>query len=84
MTGFTSTRNESSDAKDFLAKLKRLDLEGEGQDEINSAPESPYVHRPRGRSIASLDSEEDILDRRMNGIAGGLMGLGERAQTPGP
>jgi battenin len=39
--------------------------------------------RPRGRSITSLDSEEDILDRRMNGIAGGLMGLGEGAQTPG-
>ncbi|KAJ5133284.1 hypothetical protein N7526_004649 [Penicillium atrosanguineum] len=84
VTGFTSTRNESSDAKDFLAKLERLDLEGVDQDGINSAPESPGVHRPRGRSIASLDSEEDILDRRMNGIAGGLMGLGERAQTPGP
>jgi acetyl esterase/lipase len=84
VTGFTKTGNESSDARDFFAKLKRIDLESEDQDVINSAPESPGVHRPRGRSIASLDSEEDILDRRMNGIAGGLMGLGERAQTPGP
>ncbi|KAJ5604441.1 hypothetical protein N7510_009595 [Penicillium lagena] len=53
-------------------------------DETNSAPESPVATRPRGRSISSLGSEEDILDRRMNGLAGGLMGLGERAQTPGP
>ncbi|KAJ6111026.1 hypothetical protein N7486_003261 [Penicillium sp. IBT 16267x] len=84
VTGFTSTQHESSEAKDFLAKLKRLDLDSDDHDGINSAPESPGVPRPRGRSIASLDSEEDILDRRMNGIAGGLMGLGERAQTPGP
>ncbi|CAL5869855.1 uncharacterized protein PFLUO_LOCUS4086 [Penicillium psychrofluorescens] len=53
-------------------------------EETNSAPESPVATRPRGRSISSLGSEEDILDRRMNGLAGGLMGLGERAQTPGP
>jgi hypothetical protein len=53
--------------------------------EVKSAPESPVALRPRGRSITSLGSEEDLLDRRMNGIAGGLIsgGLGERAQTPG-
>jgi battenin len=53
-------------------------------DETNSAPEIPAATRPRGRSVSSLGSEEDILDRRMNGLAGGLMGLHERAQTPGP
>ncbi|KAJ5081862.1 hypothetical protein NUU61_010126 [Penicillium alfredii] len=53
-------------------------------DDTNSFPESPVEVRPRGRSITSLGSEEDLLDRRMNGLAGGLMGLGERAQTPGP
>jgi hypothetical protein len=84
MTGFTSAGNESSDAKVFFANMKRLELDGQDEDGVNSAPESPGAPRPRGRSIASLDSEEDLLDRRMNGIAGGLMGLGERAQTPGP
>lgn len=75
---------------DFLTKLKHLEMttgthaDTFHPDEVNSAPESPSATRPRGRSITSLDSEEDLLDRRMNGIAGGLMGLGERAQTPGP
>lgn len=75
---------------DFLTKLKHLEMttgthaDTFHPDEVNSAPESPSANRPRGRSITSLDSEEDLLDRRMNGIAGGLMGLGERAQTPGP
>ncbi|KAE8352667.1 Alpha/Beta hydrolase protein [Aspergillus coremiiformis] len=36
----------------------------------------------RDRSIGSLPSEEDLLDRRMNGLAGGLMGIGEGARTP--
>ena len=73
--------------EDFLAKLRCLERAGRSDpfdpDETNSAPESPDAARPRGRSIASLDSEEDLLDRRMNGLAGGLMGIGEGAQTPG-
>jgi len=87
MTGFTSTVNESGNTREFIAKLKRLELDGQNQDtfdEINSAPGSPVIAGPRRRSIASLDSEEDLLDRRMNGIAGGLMGLGEGVRTPGP
>ncbi|PYH44211.1 CLN3-domain-containing protein [Aspergillus saccharolyticus JOP 1030-1] len=36
----------------------------------------------RNRSMNSLASEEDLLDRRMSGLAGGLMGIGEGAQTP--
>ena len=87
LTGFTSAGNESGHAGEFFAKLKRLELDRQDQDtfdEVNSAPVSPGVARPRGRSIASLDSEEDLLDRRMNGIAGGLMGMGEGARTPGP
>jgi acetyl esterase/lipase len=42
-----------------------------------------------GKSFASengtftrLPSEEDLLGRRMDGLAGGLMGLGEGARTP--
>lgn len=80
--------NDSNDVREFRAKLKRLEIsrnlrDSYFPDEVNSAPEGPVAMRPRGRSITSLDSEEDILDRRMNGIAGGLMGLGEGAQTPG-
>ncbi|KAL4992278.1 CLN3 protein-domain-containing protein [Aspergillus falconensis] len=53
---------------------------------INIAPEwasdpvSPT--RPRKSSLYSLPSEEDLLHRRMSGLAGGLMGLGEGARTP--
>jgi hypothetical protein len=86
LSGLTTLGNDSSDMREFRAKLKRLEMSRQDSyfpDEVNSAPESPVAMRPRGRSITSLDSEEDILDRRMNGIAGGLMGLGEGAQTPG-
>ncbi|KGO73922.1 Alpha/beta hydrolase fold-3 [Penicillium italicum] len=87
VTGFTSLGDDRNAKEDFLAKLRCLERAGRSDpfdpDEINSAPESPGAFRPRGRSIASLDSEEDLLDRRMNGLAGGLMGIGEGAQTPG-
>ncbi|KAJ5666673.1 hypothetical protein N7462_011082 [Penicillium macrosclerotiorum] len=88
LTGLTTIADENRDENEFHAKLKHLDMNSVIRDsyfpyEANSAPDSPVAPRPRGRSIASLDSEEDILDRRMNGLAGGLMGLGERAQTPG-
>ena len=37
----------------------------------------------RNRSMVSLASEEDLLGRRMNGLAGGLMGLSsDGTQTP--
>ncbi|KAL2698342.1 hypothetical protein AAEP93_011052 [Penicillium crustosum] len=87
VTGFTSLGDDRNAKEDFLAKLRCLERAGRSDpfdpDETNSAPESPGAVRPRGRSIASLDSEEDLLDRRMNGLAGGLMGIGEGAQTPG-
>jgi acetyl esterase/lipase len=88
VTGFTSLGDDGKAKEDFLAKLRHLERAGRSRDtfdpdETNSAPESPGAVRPRGRSIASLDSEEDLLDRRMNGLAGGLMGIGEGAQTPG-
>jgi battenin len=36
----------------------------------------------RDASFTSLPSEEDLLRRRMEGLAGGLMGIGEGAKTP--
>ncbi|KAJ1712574.1 lipase [Aspergillus flavus] len=50
-------------------------------DYISDAMQTPPPKR-RDRSIGSLPSEEDLLDRRMNGLAGGLMGIGEGARTP--
>ncbi|CAI7603019.1 unnamed protein product [Penicillium pancosmium] len=86
-SGLANLDDSTGSGSDFLAKLKKLEMTANHDtfhpDEVNSAPESPSTFRPRGKSIASLDSEEDLLDRRMNGIAGGLMGLGEGAQTPG-
>ena len=36
----------------------------------------------RKASLTSLPSEEDLLGRRMQGLAGGLYGIGEGAKTP--
>lgn len=36
----------------------------------------------REASLTSLPSHEDLLNRRMDGLAGGLMGIGEEAKTP--
>ncbi|OJJ47143.1 hypothetical protein ASPZODRAFT_151692 [Penicilliopsis zonata CBS 506.65] len=44
--------------------------------------EGTRVKIRRERSFTSLASEEDLLDRRMTGLAGGLMGIGEGARTP--
>ncbi|EPS28297.1 hypothetical protein PDE_03243 [Penicillium oxalicum 114-2] len=94
LSGLTTLgHHESRNVREFRAKLKRLEMsrareEPEFPDEVTSAPESPAAMRSRqplerSRSITSLDSEEDILDRRMNGLASGLMGMGDGAKTPG-
>ncbi|KAF9893707.1 hypothetical protein FE257_009875 [Aspergillus nanangensis] len=44
--------------------------------------EAILARRRRDRSLTSLPSEEDLLDRRMNRLAGGLTGIGEGAKTP--
>ncbi|KAJ5671020.1 hypothetical protein N7507_000147 [Penicillium longicatenatum] len=92
LAGFTSLEDEPAREADggFLARLKHLDMKYNHHndidpEDINSASQSPSAFRSRHRSISSLGSEEDILDRRMNGLAGGLMGAhGEGVQTPGP
>jgi acetyl esterase/lipase len=35
-----------------------------------------------GKTVTRLPSEEDLIRRRMDGLAGGLMGIGEGARTP--
>lgn len=44
--------------------------------------QTPTTVVKRNRSLMSLPSSEDLLHRRMNGLAGGLMGIGEGARTP--
>lgn len=47
------------------------------------SPQTPIRRsRKRNKSLTSLPSEEDLLHRRMSGLAGGLMGIGEGARTP--
>ncbi|PYI24662.1 CLN3-domain-containing protein [Aspergillus violaceofuscus CBS 115571] len=63
------------------------DLECEEEEEgyVSDYFQSPVAIIPlreRNRSMNSLASEEDLLDRRMTGLAGGLMGIGEGARTP--
>ncbi|KAH2773396.1 hypothetical protein KXV52_002481 [Aspergillus fumigatus] len=83
-------RNRSSsrgrkDSSSGLGRRRRLaptKLTLPVSDDMSDNLESPVRLRKRERSIHSLPSHEDLLDRRMNGLAGGLMGIGEGAQTP--
>lgn len=44
--------------------------------------EDEHVLSGGGNSVTRLPSEEDLIGRRMDGLAGGLMGLGEGVRTP--
>lgn len=48
----------------------------DGDDDAKSAVSE------NGKTFTRLPSEEDLIGRRMNGLAGGLMGLGEGVRTP--
>ncbi|KAK2758327.1 hypothetical protein FQN54_004175 [Arachnomyces sp. PD_36] len=52
----------------------------EGEDDIEEQEKRRMIRRET--SFTSLPSEEDLLVRRMKGLAGGLMGIGEEARTP--
>ncbi|BDD60778.1 hypothetical protein MAP00_005877 [Monascus purpureus] len=59
------------------------DDEDEGVASPTATPEGRKMEfRKRKGSLISLPSEEDLLGRRMNGLAGGLNGIGEGARTP--
>ncbi|KAJ5907390.1 hypothetical protein N7495_000072 [Penicillium taxi] len=81
--------NEFGSGSEFLATLRSLEKSNRENhpflpDDMSSGLESPKAVRHHRRSIVSLGSEEDLLDRRMHGLAGGLMGFGDGSQTPGP
>lgn len=52
----------------------------DGEDDIEDREKRRMIRRET--SFTSLPSEEDLLVRRMKGLAGGLMGIGEGARTP--
>ncbi|EED15471.1 lipase, putative [Talaromyces stipitatus ATCC 10500] len=53
------------------------DAQDNDDDDANSA-----VSAENGKTFTRLPSEEDLIGRRMDGLAGGLMGLGEGVRTP--
>lgn len=54
----------------------QVDNEDDGDDGTISALSE------NGKTFTRLPSEEDLIGRRMDGLAGGLMGLGEGVRTP--
>ncbi|KAL3469891.1 CLN3 protein-domain-containing protein [Aspergillus californicus] len=83
--GSTSSRGRSLRSKTQSLGRKRplapTNINIRPMTEWASDPVSPAA-RQREHSLCSLASEEDLLGRRMSGLAGGLMGLGEGARTP--
>lgn len=66
-----------------LAKQElSLNVENLDDSEADMLEHQTKVMLQRKQSLTSLPSEEDLLNRRMNGLAGGLMGIGEEARTP--
>lgn len=55
---------------------------GDDDDDATQATGPETKLRKRDKSLTSLPSEEDLLGRRMDGLAGGLNGIGEGARTP--
>ncbi|KAI5287576.1 hypothetical protein KEM54_005888 [Ascosphaera aggregata] len=45
-------------------------------------PTQKPAERPSGAQMIRLPSEADLMARRMGGLTGGLMGIGEGARTP--
>jgi hypothetical protein len=76
-------RKDSSSGLGRRRRLAPTKLTMPASDEtMSDSLTSPVRLRKRERSLHSLPSHEDLLGRRMNGLAGGLMGIGEGAQTP--
>ncbi|ODH51843.1 hypothetical protein GX48_02087 [Paracoccidioides brasiliensis] len=79
-------RNFSANHGQTLEKQNGIHEDEEDDDKQNTPPWRKNVMMKislqREKSLTSLPSEEDLLGRRMEGLAGGLMGIGEGARTP--
>ncbi|EER25375.1 alpha/beta hydrolase fold domain containing protein [Coccidioides posadasii C735 delta SOWgp] len=73
----------SADASGTRAKSSRKTKSSKLKHPVLSLKQEKRAMRiNRQDSLTSLPSEEDLLHRRMKGLAGGLMGIGEEARTP--
>lgn len=82
------TRMSSSTS---LAKKSQSSSSGNSSTRISDAKKksadaktADSLQRRRRQKLVSLKSEEDLLARRMKGLAGGLMGSGENDHPPTP
>lgn len=66
----------------FLPLLKTVDSSNVDDDADGDDGSKSVVSSDNGRTFTRLPSEEDLIGRRMDGLAGGLMGLGEGVRTP--
>lgn len=77
---------ESSGDEDSPLMMSSLNANGNAPKPPRRGADRRVRHqdgdRRRNRSMVSLASEEDLLGRRMKGLAGGLMGLASGTQTP--
>lgn len=75
-----TSNNKTSGFPLTLPKLKK----GAASSSPPASAERPIISSvmDNGSTITRLPSEEDLIGRRMNGLAGGLMGLGEGVRTP--
>ncbi|EFQ99214.1 hypothetical protein MGYG_08963 [Nannizzia gypsea CBS 118893] len=76
------------------AKLSLSSITAKKEESLRSSDDASYSENDlvrvkqmisglrREASLTSLPSHEDLLNRRMDGLAGGLMGIGEGAKTP--
>ncbi|KAI1914371.1 hypothetical protein LOZ61_002274 [Ophidiomyces ophidiicola] len=62
--------------------VRKMKIRKVGHPTLSLDQEKRAMQISRETSLTSLPSEEDLLHRRMKGLAGGLMGIGEEARTP--
>ena len=77
---------ESSGDEDSPLMMSSLNANGQAAKPPRRGARKRVRHqdgdRRRNRSMVSLASEDDLLGRRMKGLAGGLMGLTSGTRTP--
>lgn len=90
--GGGKTRHRKPAAADNIMEENNNDINLDEDDEHDEEDEYPTTTPKKrkekqngssgGGPISRLPTEEDLIGRRMNGLAGGLMGLGEGVRTP--
>jgi acetyl esterase/lipase len=77
-----STSNGHSDNKNGTTKESTSGTPASAKKRTDSSQRKHPLHNTKRRSLVSLASTDDLLGRRMKGLAGGLMGNGEDDNGP--